>query len=144
MLNESHGHPVALGDLLGRGPVVIVFYRGHWCPYCRRYLTKLQANHARFLERGASVIAISPEPPATSAQLAQDLNLAFPLLCDTGGDVMDRYGTRNRMTGARTVMPHPSVFVIDPGGAIRFRSIDRNYKLRTTMHTIFSVLAAPG
>jgi hypothetical protein len=55
---------------------------------------------------------------------------------------MNRYGTRNRLTSARTVMPHPSVFIVDSGGAVRFRSIDRNYKRRTTMHAIFAALSA--
>jgi hypothetical protein len=55
---------------------------------------------------------------------------------------MDRYGTRNRLTSASTVMPHPAVFVVDQAGAIRFRSVDRNYKRRTTMHAIFAALGA--
>jgi peroxiredoxin len=141
-LRDCRGDAVRLGDLLARGPLVIVFYRGHWCPYCRRYLGKLQANQPRFIERGVGVVAISPEPPATSARLADDLNLTFPLLCDASGEVMNRYGTRNRLTSARTVMPHPSVFIVDAGGAVRFRSIDRNYKRRTTMHAIFLALDA--
>ena len=144
VLNDALGNSVGLADLLGRGPAVIVFYRGHWCPYCRRYLGKLQANHARFVERGATVVAISPEPAATSARLAAELGLTFPLLCDAGGDVIDRYGTRNRLTSARTVMPHPAVVIVDPAGVIRFRSVDRNYKRRTTMHAIFSALSALG
>jgi peroxiredoxin len=139
-LSGARGDVVRLADLLAHGPAVLVFYRGHWCPYCRRYLGKLQANQARFVAHRASVVAISPEPPATSARLAAELNLTFPLLCDAAGDVMDRYGTRNRLTSARTVMPHPAVFIVDPGGAIRFRSVDRNYKRRTTMHTIFAAL----
>jgi peroxiredoxin len=141
-LNESRGGVVRLADLLARGPVVIVFYRGHWCPYCRRYLGKLQANQPRFLERRVSLVAISPEPPGTSARLADELNLSFPLLCDAAGEVMDSYGARNRLTSARTVMPHPAVFVVDPSGNVRFRSVDRNYKRRTTMHAIFAALDA--
>ena len=136
-LPDSQGRRVALADLLGRGPVVIVFFRGHWCPYCRRYLGKLQANHAKLLERGVTVAAISPEPPATSATLARDLGLSFPLLCDTCGDAIDRYGARNRFAGTRTILPHPAVFVLDAAGSIHFRSINRNYKKRTTMHAIF-------
>ena len=143
VLRDCHGQAVGLAELLARGPLIIVFYRGHWCPYCRRYLGKLQANYLRFLERGANLVGISPEPPATSARLAIDLGLTFPLLCDTAGDVMERYGTRNRLTSARTVMPHPSVFIVDPAGTVRFRSIDRDYKRRTTMHAIFAALAAP-
>ena len=137
VLPDSQGRTMSLQDFLGRGPVVLVFFRGHWCPYCRRYLAKLQANHARLLERGVTLLAISPEPPATSRELARDLGLSFPLLCDTAGETIDRYGARNRLAGTRTILPHAAVFVLDPAGAIHFRSIDRNYKKRTTMHAIF-------
>jgi peroxiredoxin len=141
-LPDCRGGVVRLADLLGRGPVMLVFYRGHWCPYCRRYLSKLQANLARFRERGVTLIAISPEPPATSAGLAEELGIRFPLLSDATGDVIDRYGTRNRLSAAsRVVMPHPAVFILDAAGAVRFRSIDRNYQRRTTMHALFAALS---
>jgi peroxiredoxin len=142
-LPDARGNIVALDELRrAGGPVVVVFYRGHWCPYCRRYLAKLQANHARLLDRGATLVAISPEPSPTSARLARDLGLAFPLLSDPAGQVIDRYAARNRLTRRSTVLPHPAVFVIDPSGIVRFRSIDRDFKRRTTMHTIFSELNA--
>ena len=122
-----------------RGPLVIVFYRGHWCPYCRRYLTKLQSHWPRFQSLGAATLAvISPEPPATSRALAVELELSLPILADTNGEVIGRYGTRNGFTAARALLPHASVFILDRTGAVRFRSIDRNYKKRTTMRTILT------
>lgn len=125
------------------GPVglVVVFYRGHWCPYCRRYLAKLQANLSRIAAAGAKLVAISPEPPATSAALSAELGLTFPLLSDADGQVINRFGTRNGYLGGGSVLPHPSVFVIDNQGVIRFRSVDRNYKKRTTIRAILSTLA---
>jgi peroxiredoxin len=139
-LPDSRGNVVRLADLLARGPVVVVFYRGHWCPYCRRYLAKLAANHERFVERGANLVAIAPEPPATAARLGDELGLRFPLLCDAAAEAIDAYGARNRFTSARTILPHPAVFVIDAAGAVRFRSIDRDIKRRTPMHSIFRAL----
>ena len=141
-LPDQDGRRFHLREQRDFGVVVVVFIRGHWCPYCRRYLGKLQANFPRFREFASQLIAISPEPQATSRQLAEELKLSFPLLRDASGEIIDRYGTRNGHAGRGTLLPHPSVFVIDAGGTIRFRSIDRNYQKRTTMRTIFSVLAS--
>jgi peroxiredoxin len=122
--------------------VALIFYRGHWCPYCRRYLSKLQQNLTRFRERGVRVAAISPEPVSTSAGLARDLAIDFPLLCDIHGAVIERYGVRNRVSCRRAELPHPAVFVIGATGVVRFKSIDRNYKRRTTVHTILAQVDA--
>ena len=139
---RDRGAEFRLRDPLAAGatPVVVVFFRGHWCPYCRRYLAKLQAHWPRFAERRVRVVAISPEPPATSRMLVEQLGLAFPVLADTAGTVIDAYGTRNGFGSARVLLPHPSVFVVEGDGRVRFRSVDRNYKKRTTMRTIFAAL----
>ena len=139
-LEDSGGAAFHLYDRLGEGGTILVFYRGHWCPYCRRYLTKLQGNWHRIVERDVVLAAISPEPPATSRVLAEQLGLRFRLLSDPAGQVIDRYGTRNGFLTGRSLLPHPSVFVLDREGTIRFKSIDRNYKKRTTMRTIFAAL----
>ena len=148
-LPDSAGGRFRLYDHLGAG-LLLVFYRGHWCPYCRRYLHKLQGNLARFEARGIALAAISPEPPATARSLAAQLGLRFPLLCDCEGRVMDLYEVRNRFRNAgggrlgSAAMPHPSVFLIDSQAAVRFRRTDRNYKRRATLPTIFRELDAAG
>lgn len=139
-LPDHRGGMFALAEGPQATVTVLVFYRGHWCPYCRRYLTKLSANGSRFKERGVRMAAVSPEPMATTQSFARDLDVPFPLLSDVEGQVIARYGTRNGRLGVGNHLPHPAVFIIDTDGAIRFRSIDRNYKKRTTLRTIFRVL----
>jgi peroxiredoxin len=139
-LPDHMGRTFRLNARRGKGPSVIVFYRGHWCPYCRRYLAKLQSHLDVFRQLGAEVVAISPEPPATSAMLARELSLGFPLLSDSRGEVIDRYGARNAFTSASTVLPHATVVIVDAHGFVRFKSVDRNYKKRTTMRTILNAL----
>ncbi len=120
---------------------LLAFIRGHWCPYCRRYLGKLQANAERLSDRGTvQIVAVSPEPAETSAALARELQLTMPILADVDGTVITRYGVRNRFMGFGTMMPHPSVFLIDADGRIRFQSIDRNYKRRTTVRTLVGAI----
>lgn len=139
-LSDHLGSTYRLADHLRCGPVLVIFFRGHWCPYCRRYLGKLRDHWPRLQERVTQIVAISPEPPATLRSFARELALPFPLLSDPDGDVIDRYGARNGFRSARAVLPHPSVFLVDAGGFIRHRSIDRNYKKRTTVRTILGWL----
>jgi peroxiredoxin len=139
-LPDHMGRTFRLDARRGIGPTVIVFYRGHWCPYCRRYLAKLQSQLDAVRQLGADVVAISPEPPATSAMLARELAIGFPLLSDRRGEVIDRYGARNSFTSATTVLPHAAVVIVDAHGFVRFKSVDRNYKKRTTIRAILNVL----
>lgn len=141
-LPDCFGRERTLQEFLKSGPLVLAFYRGHWCPYCRRYLGKLQANVDRIEAMGASLVAVCPEDPATSRRLAAELQLSFPLLCDPEGVTIDAYGVRNTFSSVRTLLPHPAVFVIDPEGVITFKSVDRNYKKRTTIRTILHEVAA--
>lgn len=136
VLVDHLGVDFRLSDHLGHRPLLIVFFRGHWCPYCRRYLGKLRDHFPRLRERGAELVAISPEPPGTSKALAGELALPFRLLSDPDGVVIDRFGARNGFRAARSVLPHASVFLLDGAGVVRFHSIDRNYKKRTTVRTV--------
>ena len=58
---DQSGVEVNFKDLRKKGPVVVIFYRGNWCPYCTKELTKLQDSLALITEKGAQVVAITPE-----------------------------------------------------------------------------------
>lgn len=87
------------------------------------------------------VVAISPEPVRTSADLARRCGLGFLLLSDVDGRVMDQFGVRNGFAAATSLLPHPAVLIFDSDLQLRFRSVDRNYKKRTTLSTIYNALA---
>src|SRR5690606_31272279 len=60
-LTDIHGESVELEDLSARGPLVVVFYRGGWCPYCNKALAKWQDSLHKLSAAGATLVAISPE-----------------------------------------------------------------------------------
>lgn len=91
-LPDALGKPVASGELLTRGPLVIVFYRGAWCPYCNLELKALQDNLSEIQSLGAQLVAISPMTPDNSLSLADKHNLGFPVLSDGGLKVADEFG----------------------------------------------------
>jgi peroxiredoxin len=141
-LPDHRGGVFRLSDRLGCGHTIVIFYRGHWCPYCVRYLSyKIQPNLARLTDGGGMVVAISPEPVRTSADLARRCGLEFLLLSDIDGRVIDQFGVRNGFVAATSMLPHPAVLIFDSDLQMRFKSVDRNYKKRTTLSTIYKALS---
>lgn len=93
-LSDPEGNTVSSDGLLSKGPLVISFYRGVWCPYCNMELQALQEALPQFQELGASLVAISPQNPANSRKSVRQNNLAFPILSDPHNDVAAAFGLR--------------------------------------------------
>jgi len=86
------GKPVRSTDLLALGPVIVNFFRGRWCPYCVTELEAWQAAFAQVRERGALLIAISPQLPRQNDFTVQQHSLTFPVLSDAACRVAEMFG----------------------------------------------------
>jgi peroxiredoxin len=91
-LPNAQGRPVALTGLLQRGPVIICFYRGIWCPYCNLELRAYQRVLPEIRAAGGELIAISPQTPDNSLATAEKNSLAFEVLSDRGNRVAEEFG----------------------------------------------------
>jgi peroxiredoxin len=91
-LADQHGTMVRLADRLSQGPVVLLFVRGAWCPFCtltlRAYQDWLPAIH----DAGGDLLAITPQPASTCSLMAERDLLAFQTLSDDGNQVARAYG----------------------------------------------------
>jgi peroxiredoxin len=93
-LKDPEGNVVHSSDLLKRGPLVLSFYRGVWCPYCNMELQALEAAKAEFDKYGATLIAISPQTAPNSRKSVRQNKLSFPILSDVKGKVGAAFGLR--------------------------------------------------
>jgi peroxiredoxin len=93
-LPDPEGKEVSSRDLLARGPLVVSFYRGVWCPYCNLELQALQEAVADITVRGANLVAISPQTAANSRKSQRDNKLSFPILSDVKSEVANAFGIR--------------------------------------------------
>ena len=143
VLNDPMGQPVSSNTLLARGPLVISFYRGVWCPFCNIELKALQAELPNYQALGASLVAISPQTEANSRQSVHDNSLSFPILSDPGNAVAAAFGLRYAL-GDELVELHkalnialpdfngddswtlamPARYVVGPGGLILFAEVN--------------------
>jgi peroxiredoxin len=146
-LNDQLGREVSLAGELEQGPVVLIFYRGEWCPYCNALLRTYGLRAADFAQRGARLVAVSPQTPDNSLTMAEKHSLEFPVLSDEGGDVIGTYGLKYDVTAhdlykaggadlakfngeGNWILPAPAVFVIDRDGIVRFANANGDYTQR--------------
>jgi peroxiredoxin len=81
-LPDAFGTTVRLAELLERGPVVLSFYRGSWCPFCNLELRALQRELEAASTAGVTLVAVSPNTPDMSRELLEEGGLTFPVLSD--------------------------------------------------------------
>jgi peroxiredoxin len=91
-LPDAAGKLVNSADLRRSGPLLILFYRGAWSPFCNLTVQAYQERLQAFLNRGATLVAISPQTPDNSLTLKQKHDLKFPLLSDSGNTVARQFG----------------------------------------------------
>ncbi len=91
-LPNVDGNLLTLSELLQLGPVVVVFYRGDWCPFCNLTLRAYQRIFPQIQAAGASMVAISPQTPDYSILTVEHKELTFPVLSDVGNATARRYG----------------------------------------------------
>lgn len=123
-------------------PLVLVFYRGQWCPFCRWELTGLQTVNRGVSDLGAEIIGVTPDTPAESEDLRQRLSLSFSLLSDPDLKVTDTYGLRHKAGRASTGqdMPFPTTFIVDAQGVVRAKFENETYRDRPSPKDVLEAL----
>jgi peroxiredoxin Q/BCP len=118
-LVDTDGHHVALHELRHDGPVVVVFYYGYYCSHCVAQLFALEEDLPKFAKTGAHVVALSADPPeTTAARFKQYGRFHFPVLSDRANKVAEQYGVYTRPNDDHEEDLKHGTFVIDPSGRI--------------------------
>lgn len=158
-LKDPDGNVVRSDDLLRKGPLIISFYRGVWCPYCNMELQALQAAKPEFDKYGASLIAISPQTAPNSRKSVRENKLDFPILSDVKGSVGAEFGLRFNLPDylvelyknlkndlpsfnddPNWTLPMPARYVIGQDGIILYSEINPDYTHRPEPEELLPVL----
>jgi peroxiredoxin len=151
-----------LQSALKQQPVVLVFYRGHWCPYCNKHLKTLQDSLNWVQKQGAKVVAVTPEQPEYLRKMQDKTGAQFDLVADhSGHHIMDLYGVTFRLSDKThkqyksmgvnvqdyaqhddRVLPVPATYIIGQDQRIKAVQFDENYKNRSTVSWILEQLRA--
>ncbi len=159
VLADPDGKPVSSRELLAKGPLVISFYRGVWCPYCNLELQALQEALPEITARGASLVAISPQTAPNSRKSQRDNKLGFPILSDVKSEVAKAFGIRFALpdylvelyksfkndlptfnNDPAWVLPMPARYVIGTDGIIAYSEVNPDYTQRPDPSDLLPVL----
>ena len=159
---DQNGNEIVLKDLRKKGPVVIIFYRGYWCPYCNKELQKLEDSLQLIKEKGAQLIAITPEKQEGIAKTIEKTKASYPIITDDELKIMkaydvayqvdtktiDRYkmasidlAANNGQKPDAVYLPVPAVYIIGKDGEIKYRFFEEDYKKQAAVKDILNNLA---
>jgi len=156
---DQYGAEMHLKDLVKKGKVVLVFYRGNWSPECNKELKRLQDSLQIIKDKGATLIAVTPEKGESIAKTIEKTAATYPILFDDELKIMKAYDvvfevpentlTRYRNTGIDLektngkdwkFLPVPAVYIIDKEATVTYRFFDIDYKKRPWVKDILKNL----
>ena len=158
-LLDAQGKLVRSADLLSRGPLVLTFYRGIWCPYCNMDLQAIDQAADEIRALGASLVAISPQTAPNRRKSERENALSFPILSDHGNALAHEFGLRYRLpedliavykgfgndltigNGEPSwTLPMPARYVIETDGVIAYAEVNPDYTKRPDPRELIPVL----
>ncbi|MGF6768099.1 peroxiredoxin [Paraburkholderia sp. GAS199] len=158
-LKDQEGNDVSSAALLVKGPLVVTFYRGVWCPYCNIELQAINEVLPQIQTYGANVVAISPQTPVNSRKSVRTNELGFPVLSDVNGQTAADFGLRFALPDYLVelyknlrndlpafnddpswTLPMPARYVIGQDGIVLYSEVNPDYTRRPDPSDMFPVL----
>ncbi|RPD99878.1 AhpC/TSA family protein [Aureibaculum marinum] len=137
-------------DLLKDNKIILIFYRGNWCPHCRKHLKTLEENLDALTEKGYAIVVVTPEKVEKTKETTKKLGSTFSILHDVDNSIMNNYkvafevneksvpnyfsATQKKLAEYNiennNVLPVPATYIIDKTGKIEFVHYDPDYSKR--------------
>jgi peroxiredoxin len=156
---NQEGKLISLQEKIKSGPVILIFYRGQWCPYCNRQLKNLEDSLALLTAKNATLIAVTPEKTENINKTIEKTKATYPVLFDDSLKIMKSYDVAfavdqkmkerykgygvdfdevNGTNGAN--LPVPAVYIINKKGEIIYKFFDTDYRKRPSVKEILDHL----
>ena len=157
---DNSGKTVDLKTILkSHKAVVLFFYRGQWCPYCNKYIKKLQDSLEYLTGKGAYVIGVTPETGENISKTVEKTHASFSMIPDKGYKIMQDYkvnytvdadlnsklkgyGVDLEKNNGNTdhVLPVPATYVIGKNGKLIYVHFDKDYTKRASISDLLTVI----
>jgi peroxiredoxin len=155
---DIYGKSINSNKLLAKSKILIVFYRGEWCGYCKKYAAELQDNLGN--RNDIEVLLISPEQPSFAKKIDNDTLTNFHIISDQNYKIMNDYGvdykitkesvpkfnmivtnwTRKHNGNKDDILPVPATFLVDQSNKIIFKHFNEDYSERADLKTIIQLI----
>ena len=156
---DQFGNRINSDIILQHNKILLLFYRGNWCPYCRRHLKELSENLEQLTKKGYQVLVVTPENIEKTKETSTLFEVNYSIIHDTDNKIMNEYlvafdvnkqnvtnfykFTLNKIKKYNepdnAVLPVPATYVINQNGKIAFVHYDPDYKKRASFETILNL-----
>ena len=157
MVKDHAGKMVSLKELTQKGKVVVMFYRGAWCPFCNKYMSQLETALPEFSAKNTTVIAITPETDESINKAIDKTKATFSVIYDKDRSIMKNwkvaysmsddmktkykgYGLDLEKQQGDWMLPVPATYIVGKDGKIEYVHFDENYQKRAEVAEILKVL----
>ncbi|PHS54726.1 MAG: hypothetical protein COB01_00905 [Lutibacter sp.] len=157
---DQFSNSINSDKILKNNKVLLIFYRGNWCPYCKKHLASLQENLDKFIKKGVYVIVVTPEKVNKVKETSAEFKSAFSIIHDVDNKIMINYKVAFDVTKENVpnyfeftlnkvreynesyndVLPVPATYLIDTDHKISYAHYDPNYKKRSDFSEILTLL----
>ncbi len=158
---DLDGKDVSLSSLVAKGPVLLVFYRGGWCPFCNSEIHSLTTVYPEFQKRGVTPVAISVDAPDAEAKLKATYQIPFPVLSDVDAKIIEAFHVVKKVTDEEYArmkgngvdiektsgkthheIAIPAFFLLDRGGVVRWAHSDPEFRVRPSTAQLLAAIDA--
>jgi peroxiredoxin len=156
---DLNGNDVSLATLYAKGPILLAFYRGGWCPFCASENHALATAYSEYRKRGVTPVTVSVDKPDQEAKTKATYTIPFPVLSDSDATMIEAFHVVNKVDDATLAKMHsfgvdlesysgkahheiaiPSLFLIDRQGVVRWAHSDPDYKVRPSTAQILAAI----
>lgn len=159
-MKSSESEEISLESLYRDKSLVVIFYRGYWCPACSRHLSEFAERAIEIENAGAQIIAVTPETYENAEKTIDNTGIDFTVISDADGSVMSAFDVLFDVTddynemiedklnasireingNKDATLPVPATFIIDTKGKIVYRQFNPDYKQRASVNDILENL----
>ena len=160
---DQNGKLINSKEILKEHQILLIFYRGNWCPHCMKHLGSLQTHLQEFQEKGVFIMVVTPEKLEKTMETGNQFENEFSIIHDVNNKIMidykvafevnketvpvyyeklnDRLAEYNEANN--NVLPVPATYLIDKSGKIAYVQYDPDYKKRSNLDEILELLDQP-
>ena len=157
---DQNGKMINSQDILNNEKILLVFYRGNWCPHCKKHLGELEKNLTALEEKGVFVLVVTPESVEKTKETQDKFKTSFSIVHDAGNRIMKDYKVAFEVNESNVpnyysqitelvneynsesekVLPVPATYLIGKDGKIEYVQYDPDYKNRSDISELVESL----
>lgn len=157
---DQFGNKINSDKIIENHQILLIFYRGNWCPYCNKHLKSLEENLQKLQAKNIKVLLVTPEKVEKIKETSKKFNNSFSIIHDRNDKIMNSYKVAFNVTKENVpkyfeftlkkvqeynekkdlVLPVPATYLIGNDKKIKYVQYDPNYKNRSKFKDILALL----